>query len=255
MPSLSVLSEGSGPRLVLIHGFTQTMASFDGIVPTLARYNEVLRVDLPGHGRSSSIELGFGETAGAIATACGEAAYLGYSLGGRLCLRLALDYPQLVRCLVLVSASPGIEDRSERATRRAADEALAKSIENDGIDAFLTRWLAQPLFLGIPEDAPGLSQRKANSAAGLASSLRTAGTAEMEPEWDRLSQLSMPVLLVAGERDEKFAAIASQMAVRIGSNAQLCIVKDGGHAVHLEAPERFVAPVKEFVLAHGSSTR
>src|ERR1044071_3487084 len=111
-------------------------------------------------------------------------------MGGRLCLRLALDYPDLVQALVLVSMSPGIVDEEARATRVAADEELARSVERDGVDAFLERWIAQPLFATVPPDAPGLADRRSLAPAYLAHCLRVLGTGTMEPMWSRLGELT-----------------------------------------------------------------
>src|SRR6266540_22355 len=104
----------------------------------------------PGHGGSTPPLVGFAKAAALLGEAGGAAAYLGYSLGGRLCLRLALDRPELVRALVLVGASPGIQDPAARAERRAADEALAAAVERDGVAAFLDRWPAGPPGWPIP---------------------------------------------------------------------------------------------------------
>ena len=160
-------------------------------------------------------------------------------MGGRLCLHLAVARPDLVERLVLVSATGGIDDAGERAARRAADEALAATIERDGVDAFLERWVAQPMFAALPD--PGLDDRRRNTAAGLASSLRLAGTGTQEPLWDRLPALTMPVLLVAGALDAKFVAAAERMAALL-PHATLAVVADAGHTVHLEQPGRVPRP-------------
>ena len=104
-------------------------------------------------------------------------------MGGRLCLRLALDRPDLVRGLMLVSASPGIADAAERAARVEADELLADSVERDGVDAFLDDWLAQPMFATVPPDAPGLADRRRLTPEFLAACLRRLGAGAMEPMW------------------------------------------------------------------------
>src|SRR3954447_17656707 len=102
-------------RLVLVHGFTQTLRSWDRLAIPLAETFQVVRVDLPGHGGSGGIEMSFEDTAAAIGEAGGRAIYVGCSPGGRLCLRLAVDRPDLVQSLVLVGASPGLADGEERA--------------------------------------------------------------------------------------------------------------------------------------------
>ena len=234
-------------RVVLVHGFTQTLAAWGVVGERLARRGEVVRVDLPGHGGSGGVRVGFGEAAGLVGEAGGAGTYVGYSLGGRLCLRLALDRPDLVEGLVLVGASPGIADPVARAERWAADEVLAGQVEREGVAVFLDRWLAGPLFAGLPEAAAGRAERLANSPEGLAYALRRLGTGVQEPLWDRLAGLRPPALLVAGEQDAKFCAIAGQMAAAIGPSARVAIVPGAGHAVQLERPAELAALIEAFV--------
>ena len=238
---------GAG-RVVLAHGFTQTAASWGPVGQRLARRWQVVRVDLPGHGGSGGVRVGFTEAAGLLGATGGPAAYVGYSLGGRVCLRLALDRPDLVRALVLVGASPGIADAVARAERRAADEALAEQVERDGVAAFLDRWLAGPLFTSLPAAAAGRAERLANTAAGLAYALRALGTAAQEPLWDRLAGLRPPTLLVAGALDPRFAALAEQMAAAIGPAARVALVPGAGHAAHLERPAEVATLVEAFLV-------
>jgi 2-succinyl-6-hydroxy-2,4-cyclohexadiene-1-carboxylate synthase len=210
---------------------------------------EVVGVDLPGHGGSGGVRVGFEEAAGLVGEAGGVGAYVGYSLGGRLCLRLALERPDLVRRLVLIGASPGIADPGQREARRDADEVLARRIERDGVAVFLEAWLAGPLFSSLPVEAAGREERLANTAEGLAYALRRLGTGVQESLWDRLGDVRPPVLLVAGERDGKFAAIAREVAAAIGPSARVVVVAGAGHAVHLERPDETAALVEEFVAA------
>lgn len=272
--------QGAGARVVLVHGFTQTQRSWDPVGNALAAHHEVVRVDLPGHGGSAAVRLGFAETAAAVGEAGGRGAYVGYSLGGRLCLRLSLDRPDLVTALVLVGASPGLADASERAARREADEALAAVIERGSTNAFLDRWLAQPLFAGFRASPEDLAARRANPPDGLAAALRVLGTGVQEPLWDRLGELAVPVLLVAGADDAKFSALARRMARRMadilgrsrpalappsltGSEGggrpvaaaavEVALVAGAGHAAHLEQPAPFVAVVRDFLDRHQAS--
>jgi 2-succinyl-6-hydroxy-2,4-cyclohexadiene-1-carboxylate synthase len=247
-PSLHRLAEG-GPDepVVLAHGFTQTLASWDPTAAWLAARHRVVRVDLPGHGGSAAVRAGFSEAAALLGEAGGAGAYVGYSLGGRLCLRLALDRPDLVRALVLIGASPGIADPSERAARRASDEALAARLERDGLEAFLERWLAQPLFATLPPERVGLKARLANTPAGLAASLRLHGTGTQEPLWVRLGSLRPPALLVAGALDGRFVGLATRMAAAIGPGARIALVPEAGHAAHLERPDEAARLIEAFL--------
>jgi pimeloyl-ACP methyl ester carboxylesterase len=168
-------------------------------------------------------------------------------MGGRLALRLALDRPDLVEVLVLVSASPGIDDDVERVARREADEVLARDVEHDGVDAFLDRWLAQPMFATVPATASGVADRRRLTAATIAHQLRALGTAAMEPLWQRLGELAMPVTIVTGTLDAKFDELGEVMARAIGGATRVRI--ECGHAVPLEAPEALSAAIEHAVAA------
>lgn len=213
---------------VLVHGFTQTAASWDGV--------------LDGHAVDVEPDVDLWATARRIADEAGTGAYIGYSMGGRLCLHVALDRPALVSHLVLLGATAGIEDASERAARRAADDRMADDIEREGADAFLQRWLSHPMFGHLSEPGP-----RRRDAAVLAACLRRLGTGTQEPLWDRLAELDMPVLVLAGEEDAKFTAIGRRMAEAIGANAVFGVVPGAGHAAHLEQPAAFRAVVEPFL--------
>ena len=131
--------------------------------------------------------------------------------------------------MIPLNAGPGDE----------ADEALADELERQGVAEFVRRWLAQPLFAGLATEAAGVEARLENTVAGLAASLRLAGTGAQESLWNRLPELEMPVLAVAGERDEIFRARAEAMVAAIGANAEAAVVPGAGHAAHSEAPEAF----------------
>jgi 2-succinyl-6-hydroxy-2,4-cyclohexadiene-1-carboxylate synthase len=248
VPSATVRSR----RVVLVHGFTQTGASWRRVATLLEPLCEVVALDLPGHGSSSERSVtGMSEAAALIGEAGRRATYVGYSLGGRLCLTLALEHPELVEQLVLVGATAGIEDPDERAARRVADGQLADKLDPVGgtepmaVSEFLGEWLKGPLFGHLDAEQADVASRKVNTGAGLAASLRSVGTGSQQPSWDRLSGLEMPVLLVTGERDEKFGRLAEAMVARIGDNASHVVVPGAGHAVPFEAPEAFAALVAE----------
>ncbi len=238
-PKLQGTVEGAGPRLTLVHGFTQTGRSWGEVARLFATGFEVVRVDLPGHGLSAAVRTSFEDTASAVGRVGGRGVYIGYSMGARLCLRLALDRPDLVRALVLVGGSPGLTTDVERANRRAADEKLADDIEQVGTAVFLRRWLGQRMFATLIPTEEDLAGRRANAPEGLASALRTLGVGAQAPSWARLVELEMPVLLVAGELDVKFTVAGERMAAAIGPNARAVTMPGCGHAAHLEQPDAF----------------
>ncbi|HEY7074683.1 MAG TPA: 2-succinyl-6-hydroxy-2,4-cyclohexadiene-1-carboxylate synthase [Solirubrobacteraceae bacterium] len=227
------------PTVVLLHGFTQTRRSWRRTVQALGGRYRALAPDLPGHGQSAHRVASFDAcTAYVRALAPPRFSLAGYSMGGRVALHAALALRDRLEQLVLIGASPGLAEATERAARRAADDALADRIEAIGVEAFAREWAAQPLFAGQPERvaAAAHADRLRNTAEGLAAALRGLGTGAMDPLWDRLPELTIPVTLLVGERDEKFRAIAERMAARL-PDARLTIVPGAGHAAHLERPE------------------
>jgi 2-succinyl-6-hydroxy-2,4-cyclohexadiene-1-carboxylate synthase len=233
---------GMAPEtIVLLHGFTQTGASWQPTVAALGERYRALAPDLRGHGVAAAARpVDFDAVqADVLALAPPRFALAGYSMGGRIALSLALSGAarERVSRLVLVGASPGLADPAERRARRAADEALADRIAGEGIEAFASRWSSLPLFEGQPRDVAVAAHatRLAQSPAGLAAALRGLGTGVMEPLWERLPDLHIPVTLVVGERDAKFREIAERMAAAL-PDATLHAVPEAGHAVQLEQP-------------------
>jgi 2-succinyl-6-hydroxy-2,4-cyclohexadiene-1-carboxylate synthase len=217
---------------VFVHGFTQTGSSWSPVIDAIEHDTGGVRLFVTAN---VAHDRNFTETADKLGIA--TAGYAGYSMGGRLCLELALNRPGIVERLVLVSASPGIADTTERAARVEADERLAQSIERDGVDAFLERWLAQPLFATLPRDRAGIDARRAgNTIETLTHQLRVLGQGAQPSNWDRLEQLAMPTLLVVGELDTKYVDIAHHMAAVI-PDARVEVIAGAGHACHLERPE------------------
>ncbi len=229
------------PALVLLHGFTHTGASWGPVTAALEERYRALAPDLRGHGGASELEPV--ELAAVIddVLAVGEAprfTLAGYSMGGRIALHVALRAPERVQRLLLIGASPGIEDDGERAVRRRDDERLAAQLEQMTIEEFATQWADTPVLRGqSPQVARAAHEDRLRSTpSGLARALRGLGPGALPPLWGRLGELPMPVTLVVGERDEKFRAIAEEMAPRFGGEARVVVVPGTGHAVHLEAP-------------------
>jgi 2-succinyl-6-hydroxy-2,4-cyclohexadiene-1-carboxylate synthase len=235
----------TGLPLVLVHGFSQTARSWDPVRTELAAMlpvspeswapAQIIAPDLPGHGIERDRPRDLASAAVALADRIGPAHYVGYSMGGRVCLHLAALRPDVVAGLVLINTTAGIDDPAQRAQRREADHRLAARIEAIGVEAFIDEWLAQPMFATLPVDPERIAERLENSASGLADSLRLAGTGEQQPLWDRLGHLRAPTLVITGALDHTFTELGHRLIETI-AGATLAVVPDAGHAVHLERP-------------------
>lgn len=242
-------------RLLLLHGFTQTATSFDPLCAALSSASstegiDTETLDLPGHGSDRPVTGDLWAAAGDLVAAGHRGRWLGYSMGARLALHVALAHPEAVDGLVLIGGTAGIDDDAERTARRDHDHALADRIEHIGVEAFLDEWLALDLFATLPADPDRKARRATNPAAGLAASLRRWGTATMDPPlWPRLAEIHAPTLVLAGSLDPKFTELGWRLAVSIGANARFTAVEDAGHAAHLERPDVVARLVAEWLNA------
>lgn len=256
---------GEGEPLALLHGFTGSSANWEEVTAVLAPHFRVITIDLLGHGRTDSptnpahyqMEKVAADVTAVLQRLISPASLrfnlLGYSMGGRLALYIALHYPHLIQSLILESASPGLATDAERTERRRRDEALADKIEREGIRPFVDFWENLPLWdsqQSLSDEVRQIlrQQRLQNNPTGLANSLRGMGTGAQPSFWARLDALQMPVLLLAGELDRKFVGIGQQMAAKIPSG-QFQIVPGAGHTVHLEETAVFSKSVLNFL--HG----
>jgi len=224
--------------IVLLHGFTHTGASWDPVVAELPGRYRVLAPDIRGHGSASDVEPVSLEGVLEDVRRLGPVVLCGYSMGARLALHVALAAPS-VRRLVLIGGSPGLADPSDRADRRAADEQLADELERLTIDELADRWASGTAVLaGQPPAvaAAARADRLQNTPTGLARALRGLGAGALPSLWHRLGEITVPVTLIVGERDEKFRAIAERMAPLFGGPVEVVVVPGVGHAAHLEAP-------------------
>lgn len=176
---------------------------------------------------------------------------IGYSMGGRLALYMATHYPERVKSLTLISASPGLKTEAEREARRKADNELADKIEENGIEWFVDFWGNLSLWDSqSPELKAQLREnRLRNNSTGLANSLRGMGTGVMPSLWDKLADLPMPVQLIVGELDSKFVKINQEMAELI-PDVDLTIIPNTGHANHLEKADEFKNILLSFLNTH-----
>lgn len=249
--------QGATPAL-LLHGFMGSRSSWDHLKPWWSSSLSVTAVDLPGHGEAAlpaaSGTDGFLETIDSLAALIAEpAVVIGYSQGARLALALAARHPLKVAKLVLESGSPGLHRRQERHARREDDEAKARALQTLGVAAFVEQWEQLPMFKGLralPKEIQDelRSRRLAHSASGLAGALRCLGTGVQPDDWPRLPTVRAPALIVSGELDAKYTALAQRMVVQMPS-AWKVTMPGVGHAPHLECAERYAQEIVGFIAA------
>ena len=239
---LHTVSSGNGSRQIcFVHGFTQTGKSWVTATQAINDSTNTF-IDAPDHGESQGISLSLQETGDELADIAFGKVLVGYSMGARMSLHAAIQHPDALTGLVLVSGTPGIENDSERAARVRADEELASRIESIGTPAFLQEWIRQPLFAKSKFSNEEIQDRFRNTPASLATSLRTCGTGQQESLWVHLAEINIPVLLICGARDEKFTEIAKRMNQLI-PHSTLRVLDKAGHNAHLDQPEAFAQAV------------
>ena len=258
---------GDGPlTVVFAHGFTQTRNAWQPVAQRLVDFLPELRcvlVDLPGHGGSRNVSADIGESARMLTATGGRGIYVGYSLGARVvieALAQSVEAPSadasvsLVSAAVLVSGTAGIEDSSQREARAASDDALATRIETIGVEAFVREWLAQPLFRDLNDANSQVQQRLTNLASGLADSLRRCSQGRQEPRWAQLAEVKVPVLALAGARDEKYVALARYIAATV-PQGKLALISDTGHSAPLQSPDETASRIARFIADSSAALR
>jgi 2-succinyl-6-hydroxy-2,4-cyclohexadiene-1-carboxylate synthase len=261
--------DAARPTIAMLHGFSGSSEDWTETAAALqAAGFTAIGIDLPGHGLTgipaSSHRFTMPETArdlAALITTLGiaRAHWLGYSMGGRVALYLGVTEPARVASLILESTSPGIAEEPARKERRARDEALATEIGSRGIPWFVNYWESLPIFAsqrGLSEEARNAqhARRLRNSAAGLAGSLRGLGQGMQEFLGPRLGSIRCPALLLAGALDPEYTALAQRMAAAI-PDAEVVLVPDAGHNIHLEQPGAFRRAILDRLRRVGAAPR
>ncbi len=251
---------GSGPPVVMLHGFTGSASGWAEVAASLAPQFEVIGVDIVGHGQTDAPEgverYAMRRVVDDLAStlrALGHerATWLGYSMGGRTALQVAVHRPDVVSALILEGATPGLATAPERAERVASDEVLAQRVLTEGVESFIDFWQDVSLFASqkrLPQERQDRVRagRLRNRAIGLANSLRGMGTGSQEDVRDRLGEVGVPTFLITGALDTKFTGIAREMAERL-PHATIAVIDDAGHAAHVERPAEFSAMVLDFL--------
>ena len=259
--SINVEIAGDGDTsLLFIHGFAGSAEDWNEIVEALSGDFKLVSIDMPGFGKSAKPDepeyysQSFGR---AVITSVikqlglDKVILVGYSMGGRFALDVVAADSQSVIGLILESSAPGIEDEEQRELRVLSDTALANAITEKGMEWFVNYWSGIDLFQSQKElsELKMLQQdhrRLRNTTIALTNSLRAFGAGVMEPLWNYLHTIDVPILLLTGELDSKFTAINGRMSVMF----PLCkhiVVKNTGHNIHLENPSEFVNLLKDFI--------
>ena len=243
--------QSSDTVLILLHGFISDTSTFDQHIGTLTQSYHVVTVDLPGHGQDTSdvnqlwdfqwLSQALHQVVLKIQK--NKTILHGYSMGARVALFYACQFPELLNGLILESGSPGIQKEEQRFERQRIDEARARVLEIAPLATFVNDWEQLPLFqsqrfLSDEERLRIREMRLRQSPNKLAKALRDYGTGAMPSLWNELGHLQLPVLLIVGEWDEKFVEIAHQMQEQL-LDAQLEIVPSVGHTVHVEDVTKF----------------
>jgi pimeloyl-[acyl-carrier protein] methyl ester esterase len=251
--TLYTQTSGSGPELVLIHGWGLHSGIWDGLLPLLESHYCVTRVDLPGHGRSPWGGAGtLDDMARAVlAVVPAPAALVGWSLGGLVALRAALLQPASVTALALIASSPCFMRKPDWQSAMLPEllETFAAELEQD-YQRTLDRFLALQVR-GSAHATEALKSLRATlhaggspQLAGLRAGLDVLRSTDLRRE---AALLQCPALLLMGERDTLVPCSAGQAAVRLFPDAQLTVVDTAGHAPFISAPDSVANTLRRFL--------
>ncbi len=253
-----VIGLNSGAQaLVFLHGFMGRGEEWKPIAEALEVPWRRVLIDLPGHGASLGLPKQTYTFEGAVESVVTtleglgvtRPLFVGYSMGGRLALALALRYGEQCKGLWLESASPGIEDPGKRQQRVRLDTQRAEALVAN-IERFLEAWYRMPLFQTLhrrPELMARLyAQRKYQPSNELARALRGMSPAQQPNYWSELHRLTVPVGYACGEEDRAYMNVARRLK-RVLPHATVYRFAGVGHNVHLEAPDAYIVQLSTFI--------
>lgn len=251
--SLYIETVGSGPDVALIHGWGMHGGVWTDVRDQLALEYRVHVVDLPGMGYSAPVSpYDLPQLAQVLAAALPQnTAVFGWSLGGQVALRLALDHPQQVSRLVLIGATPRFVNGSGWQSGVAAEvfRQFAAQVAADYHDT-MTRFLGLQAFGGessrtlLRDLRERFFARPVPDSAVLQEALRILLETDLRAE---LPQLHQPLLLIHGNRDTLAPAEASRWMATQVPGAQLRVIEGASHAPFLSHPATFMAAVLPFL--------
>lgn len=247
------------PPILFLHGFMGTSTDWLAIAQAISERYYCILPDLPGHGSNRDRPLSqpfdlahLSREVGTILDRLESSKVIlaGYSMGGRIALHSALQFSHRIRALILESTNPGIEDEETRRHRAIQDDKRADIMLANGMEVFVDQWYEMDLFRSL-KTHPGLvekvkAQRGLNDPIWMAKVIRELSPGRQIPLWNRLKNLSFPVLLITGELDTKYTALMEKMRGKI-PDGTLRIVPEAGHNVHLERPDEFIRLMKDFL--------
>ncbi len=245
------------PVILFLHGFMGSWQDFQDVANLLQDDFCCLLIDLPGHGKTEvSCDLDYQMSEVAIALinllkqlAIKKCFLVGYSMGGRLALYLAIHFPQYFIKVVLESASPGLENKIERENRIEQDLKVANKLKSQKLSLFLQQWYSNPLFCSFvkhPDYLKAIARRLNNDPNKLAKSLAYMGLGVQPSLWNCLKHIQLPILLIVGEFDSKFITINQRINL-LYSQFQIEIVENTDHNVHFERSSKFARLLSDFL--------
>ena len=263
--------------LLLLHGFTGSGLAMQELAKTQNRRTTICP-DLIGHGKTNSLDknlytfkaidaqlinfLNSFDTKNSFDSK--KIHLLGYSMGGRIALNFAVNHPDYISSLILISSTAGLSNPYRRYIRRKQDFKLAKSIKTDGLEKFIDSWIRQPLFVSDYKEheknnlekeylEKARQQRLDCDPNGLILSLKGHGLGKMKPLWKKLPKINVPTLLITGSKDLKFAQLAQQLKAKL-SNCLHIEIAETNHTPHIEKPEIVGKHIEEFLESVESNT-
>ncbi len=249
----------TSPAILMLHGFLGSSKDWSEVTETLKEKLFCIVPDLPGHGRTIPLSESDHTMQSAALSLLAileqeevrQCALVGYSMGGRLALYVALTYSEYFSKLILESASPGLKTKKEREDRIKSDAAVISRLKTQTMDEFITSWYSQPLFDSIRQDSNKfeklLKSRSENKAEALSKSLNSMGSGVQPSLWDVLPDLKPPTLLIVGGNDNKFKSVALEMAERSAA-IRVVTIAGAGHNVHFERSQEYMIELQKFLI-------
>lgn len=261
--------------ILFLHGFLGTSEDWVPMMKALSPSARVIAVDLPGHGESEILQHDV-ENSNQISFSVqsvadlllklirnitdGAVVVVGYSMGARIALHMALNQNHKISGAVIISGSPGLRDEASKRRRSAIDRSRAHFLSSCGLENFLETWYSAKMWASLREhpkfDSLVRTRMKHNNIKALSKVLADSSIGTQKSLWEDLKHLKSPLLIVAGEKDPKFKEISQQMCREIRKHkdresdglCEMIIIPDSGHAVHVENPLPLVRAIRKFLV-------